>query len=393
MYKLVVYPDKTTHERRYPRRHTTTRRRTIDGTTATYGKRPRAKPQRPQTTDGRPPLQLPTKTTRQKLVAYCDIFPMLIFYHYCTIRKRGRESPRNERKILLMEKSDDKNGLVAAEVIDAEVIQASEGNVFTRNRSKVIAGILGVSIFIGGGIATAYYKPFARNQAVVSGTQIVEAPTIGKLTLPEGTYEGEIVGGKANGTGKITFIDDGKAAFRTGDYWVGGFTDNKWHGMGTITYYREGQPPNIKEFDVDQMREFVDPRNADVIIPEPAKVAPKVVTTPTTTVTPKTVAMTPTPATPKATPAVVTPAKTIGKLTLYRRGDVNYPGDYVGEIVDGKAEGQGEVHWLKPEGLNTGLLSWKGFFWHNAPSGKGTWTYTDKDGKVNSWDTDVEGIA
>ena len=280
-----------------------------------------------------------------------------------------------------MEKSDDKNGLVAAEVIDAEAIKVIERNVFTRNRSKVIAGILGATIFIGGGIAIAYNKPFARNQAAVSGTQIVEAPvTNGKLSLPEGEYEGEIVGGKANGTGKITFIYDGKSAFRTGDYWVGGFTDNKWHGMGTITYYREGRPPNIKEFDVDEMREWVDPRKADGVIPEPAKTAPKTVATTTTT---------PTPTTPKATPAVVTPAKTTptpapakttvtkGKLVIYPYGESMPPADYEGDIVNGKAEGQGAFYMHKPAWKGEG--AWKGEIHNNRPGGHGV--FIDENGK------------
>ena len=109
-----------------------------------------------------------------------------------------------------MEKSDDKNGLVAAEVIDAEVIQTIERNVFSRNRSKVIAGILGATIFIGGGIAIVHNKPFARNQATVAAgmkvasvdpvatptdaTQIVEASTpiayTNNMVLPDPTQNG-----------------------------------------------------------------------------------------------------------------------------------------------------------------------------------------------------------
>lgn len=44
------------------------------------------------------------------------------------------------------------------------------------------------------------------------------------------------------------------------------------------------------------------------------------------------------------------PKTTIGKLVLYKRGDVNQPGDYFGDIVDGKDEGNGEVHWRNPDG-------------------------------------------
>ena len=136
-----------------------------------------------------------------------------------------------------------------------------------QKRTKIITGVICATVILGGtGVALAkpaFITQLVHGTTAKAPTQIVEAPaTKGKLTLPEGEYEGEIKNGMANGKGTITYPN--------GDYWVGGFTDNKWHGIGTITYLREGQPPNSKELDVDKIQVFVDTRNADGLFPEPA---------------------------------------------------------------------------------------------------------------------------
>lgn len=73
----------------------------------------------------------------------------------------------------------------------------------------------------------------------------------GKLTIPEkGTYDGNFVNGKKSGQGTYTFANgdvyvgnwqddkmsgEGTYTFKNGDTYVGAFTDNKFNGKGTYT--------------------------------------------------------------------------------------------------------------------------------------------------------------
>lgn len=73
----------------------------------------------------------------------------------------------------------------------------------------------------------------------------------GKLTIPEkGTYDGNFVNGKKSGQGTYTFANgdayvgnwqddkmsgEGTYTFKNGDTYVGTFTDNKFNGKGTYT--------------------------------------------------------------------------------------------------------------------------------------------------------------
>jgi len=60
------------------------------------------------------------------------------------------------------------------------------------------------------------------------------APTIGKLELDDGTYEGEIVNGIPHGKGKMTYSDD--AFLFKGSVYEGDWVDGIWHGKGKIIW-------------------------------------------------------------------------------------------------------------------------------------------------------------
>lgn len=143
-----------------------------------------------------------------------------------------------------MQESDKELPIARADVIEAEVIEIGERKAFSRKPIRIIACVLGLTLFIGGGIATAYYKPFAKNQ-MSGGMQLVELPTTtGKLSLPEGEYEGEIKNSMANGKGKIIYPN--------GDSFAGDFVNNKMSGTGKITYYKDGVP-NTQELDAGKI--------------------------------------------------------------------------------------------------------------------------------------------
>ena len=83
---------------------------------------------------------------------------------------------------------------------------------------------------------------------------------------------------------------------------------------------------------------------------------------------------------------IATPAPTGEKLVIYRGGKINDPGDYTGQIVNGKAEGAGTVTW-REQGT-----TWKGNFHNNYPTGTGTLTGTDPTtGKVSTITTYEHG--
>jgi hypothetical protein len=85
----------------------------------------------------------------------------------------------------------------------------------------IITGVLSAVVLFGGVAMANYYHVINITAPLVSTQAPVqqETPTVGTLTLPgtevmqPGTYTGAIVGGKANGSGKITF--------ENGDDWVG----------------------------------------------------------------------------------------------------------------------------------------------------------------------------
>ncbi len=240
----------------------------------------------------------------------------------------------------------------------------------------------GVEYLASGGIWGTYSNgkkckgcyPTARQLAIVRAIDpSLIAATSETLQIGGGTYIGDVVDGRANGQGTLTWPNgnkyigewkDGKRhgqgtlTLADGDKYVGEFKDNKLHGQGTLTL-ADGDK-YVGEFKDDKPWEGVSYLASGEIAATYSNGKLCRDCTPT--------------AEQLAIVRAIDPSLIAATSETLQIGG----GTYIGDVVDGRANGQGTLTW--PNGSK-----YVGEFKDSKHHGQGTYTFPDGYKYVGEW--------